>query len=193
MTFVNFSAHAPNPLAAGPQAAIDSAVAAPDGSFSFDDLLDIVNPLQHIPVVGTLYRAISGDTIKTGPKIAGDTLYGGITGFAASVADTMFEKITGRNVGDTLLAMVQDAFAPAADATAVASAAPPALPAPAAVQPAEQDAIVVPGQDELVMALGRAGIGRDVALRAADAYRRTVSVSAAAAALPSDFRATLAQ
>ncbi|HEY0300750.1 MAG TPA: hypothetical protein VGC36_05435 [Rhizomicrobium sp.] len=193
MTFVNFSAHVSNPLAAGPQAAIDSAKAAPDGSFSFDDVLDIVNPLQHFPVVGTLYRALSGDTIKTGPKIAGDTLYGGVMGFASSVADAMFEKITGRNVGDTVLAMVEDMFSPAADAppaTAVASA-----PSPAAVQPAGQDAIVIPGQDELVLALNRSGLGRDVALRAAEAYRRTESVSGAAAnaALPDNFRATLAE
>src|ERR1700749_1104723 len=26
------------------------------GGFSFKDLLDIVNPLQHIPVVGSVYR-----------------------------------------------------------------------------------------------------------------------------------------
>ncbi|MEJ0043742.1 MAG: hypothetical protein WDM81_16640 [Rhizomicrobium sp.] len=198
MTFVNFSMHAPNPIAAGPQAGIDSAKAAPDGSFSFDDVLDIVNPLQHIPVVGTLYRALSGDTIKTGPKIAGDTLYGGITGFASSIADTVFEKITGKNVGDTVLAMVEEAFSPAPDAVpgpASPSAGRSALPAPVPVRPAEQDAIVIPGQDALVMALNRAGIGRDVALRAADAYRRTESVSGAAAnaALPDNFRATLAE
>src|SRR5205085_12696396 len=47
-----------------------------DLDFSFDDLIDIVNPLQHLPVVGTLYRAITHDTIKTPEKIAGDTLYG---------------------------------------------------------------------------------------------------------------------
>ena len=35
----------------------------PDG-FTFLDMLDIINPLQHIPVVSTLYRAITGDTIE---------------------------------------------------------------------------------------------------------------------------------
>jgi hypothetical protein len=59
-----------------------------DPDFSFDDLVDIVNPLQHLPVVGTLYRAITHDTIRTPEKIAGDTLYGGLWGFVSSVADT---------------------------------------------------------------------------------------------------------
>lgn len=80
----------------------------PDSGFSFKDLLDIVNPLQHIPVVGTLYRHITGDTIKTFPKIAGDTLYGGVEGFAGSLADTIFEKVTGKSFGDTIYDMASN-------------------------------------------------------------------------------------
>jgi hypothetical protein len=59
----------------------------------------------------------------------------------------------------------------------------PTADAPAQVQPAGQDAIVVPGQDELLMALSRNGVGQDVALRAADAYRRTLGAASAAATL----------
>ena len=33
---------------------------------SFDSLLDVVNPLQQLPVVSTIYRAVTGDTISTG-------------------------------------------------------------------------------------------------------------------------------
>ncbi len=72
--------------------------------FSFDDLLDIINPLQHIPVVSTLYRHLTGDKIGTPEKSAGDALYGGLTGFLCSVGDTMFEEITGKGVGDTVYA-----------------------------------------------------------------------------------------
>ena len=46
--------------------------------FSFHDLLSIINPLQHLPVIGTLYRAITGDKIGAIEKVAGDTLYGGV-------------------------------------------------------------------------------------------------------------------
>ncbi|HXC55576.1 MAG TPA: hypothetical protein VNU97_09785 [Rhizomicrobium sp.] len=220
-------------LTAGPAVVAAAPVAAApaqtgDDGFSFGDLLDIVNPLQHIPVVSTLYRAITGDEIKTFPKIAGDTLYGGITGFASSMADTIFTKLTGKSVGDTVLAFVEKEFSPSSDAapatalasaapaqpggsggilgwlekefsasppsdaapTALASAAPltttatsvasdaPALPAPAAVAPAALDTIVIPGQEQLLSALSRNGIGQDIALRAADAYRRTLNAPA---------------
>jgi len=75
---------------------------------AFEDLLDIVNPLQHLPVVGTLYRTISGDAISAIPKIAGDALYGGLWGVVSAVADTAFEAITGKDFGSTMLAMVTD-------------------------------------------------------------------------------------
>jgi len=81
-----------------------------DTGFSFGDLIDMVNPLQHIPVVGTLYRRITGDTINTVPKIAGDTLYGGLEGFAGSVADTVFEKVTGKSFGDTIYDVAKNLF-----------------------------------------------------------------------------------
>ena len=231
MTFVDNSIHAVNPTAAGP--APTAATASPDGGgISFDDLVDIVNPLQHLPVISTLYRAITGDQIKTFPKIAGDTLYGGIMGFAGSMADTIFQKITGKSFGDTVLAGVEDLFSPASSGapptalasatgedfghrlldgieslfsssdtapTALASAAPatptplgappildttatpvasnaPALAAPTTVSPASLDTIVVPGQDALLSALSRNGVGLDTATRAAEAYRRSLSV-----------------
>ena len=31
--------------------------------FTFFDFLDVINPLQHIPVVSTLYRSLTGDEI----------------------------------------------------------------------------------------------------------------------------------
>jgi hypothetical protein len=233
MTAVDFSAHVANPLAAGPAAAAATASKTDEG-FTFHDLLDIVNPLQHIPVVSTIYRAITGDQIKTFPKIAGDTLFGGVTGFLSSVADTIFEKITGKSVGDTVLAWVEDEISPASTtatavaagapaaasgtpastetpsgksfgdrvlawvedlvspsspATAIASVAPVATSAPAAltaapaaVTPASLDTIVIPGQAALLMAMTRKNIDQDLAARAANAYRSTLTVSGEAAA-----------
>ena len=34
--------------------------------FTFSDLMDIINPLQHIPVVSSIYRSLSGDEIDPG-------------------------------------------------------------------------------------------------------------------------------
>jgi hypothetical protein len=95
-------------------AAMPAPVAAPTLSapaeehegFSFHDILEIANPLQHFPVVSTLYRSLTGDKIGTFDRIAGDTLYGGAIGFASSVADTIFEKITGKSFGDTVLSLL---------------------------------------------------------------------------------------
>lgn len=105
-----------------------------DVGFSFKDLLDVVNPLQHIPVIGTLYRHLTGDTINTVPKIAGDTLYGGVEGFAGSVADTIFEKVTGKSLGDTVYQMAENLFdggassdAPATTAVAANTPSEPSL------------------------------------------------------------------
>jgi hypothetical protein len=76
------------------------------GSSFWDDMLDVVNPLQHLPVVGTLYRAVTGDKIGDLEKVAGDTLYGGPLGLVSSLADLAFEKITGKDFGDTVMAFV---------------------------------------------------------------------------------------
>ncbi len=90
-----------------------SQVAAPAAStsgsnwdFSFHNILGVINPLQHLPVIGTLYRAITGDKIGTPEKIAGDALYGGLWGAVSSVADTAFEAATGKDFGDTMIGMV---------------------------------------------------------------------------------------
>lgn len=186
MAPVNLSALHTSPSAAVP--ASGGTAPEPDSGFSFHDLLDIVNPLQHIPVVSTLYRAITGDHIKIFPKIAGDTLFGGVVGFVSSVADTIFEKITGKSVGDTVLAWVENEFS--SPNAAVASVSPSAVNAPtqavtavtaADVKPASLDSIVIPGQDALLMSLTRKSVDQDLALRAADAYRSTLGVAATAA------------
>lgn len=88
-------------------ASSSTATASADSGKSFwDNMLDIVNPLQHLPVVGTIYRSITGDKMGDFEKVAGDTLYGGPLGFVSSLADLGFEKITGKDFGDTMMAVV---------------------------------------------------------------------------------------
>lgn len=77
--------------------------------FSFGALLDIVNPLQHIPIVGTVYRAITGDSIGPASRIAGGTLFGGVVGLVASTIDSLVQEETGRDFGQHILAMRGDA------------------------------------------------------------------------------------
>lgn len=76
--------------------------------FSFGALLDIVNPLQHIPVVSTIYRAITGDTIGPAPRMMGGAIFGGVVGLIASAADSAIEAITGKDTGSHVLAMLPE-------------------------------------------------------------------------------------
>ncbi|WP_420548484.1 hypothetical protein [Curvivirga sp.] len=72
------------------------------------DILDIINPLQHIPGVGAVYREITGDDISTPSRIAGGTLYGGIVGFAASVVNSIIDEESGKDVGEHFFALFSD-------------------------------------------------------------------------------------
>lgn len=67
---------------------------------SFWDVLDVVNPLQHIPGVNKIYQAITGDTIRTPAKIAGAALFFGPIGMAVASADAILEKETGKDAMD---------------------------------------------------------------------------------------------
>jgi len=73
---------------------------------SFADLLDVINPLQHILGVSTIYQAMTGDTIATGARIAGGALFGGPIGLIASIANAIIEQETGKDVGANLFAAV---------------------------------------------------------------------------------------
>jgi hypothetical protein len=88
--------------------AADSAAPAEKGGFFsvLLGILDVINPLQHIPVVSTIYRHLTGDEIGPMARIAGDTLYGGPLGGAMGVADVVAEKVTGRDIGGNALAFL---------------------------------------------------------------------------------------
>lgn len=73
---------------------------------SFADLLDVINPLQHIPGISTAYQALTGDTMSAGAQIAGGALFGGPIGFIASIANAISEQETGKAVGENLFAAV---------------------------------------------------------------------------------------
>ncbi len=67
---------------------------------SFEDFLDALNPLQHIPVLSTAYRALTGERISPVSRIAGDALYGGVFGLASaalSAAGAIADEIIAAN------------------------------------------------------------------------------------------------
>lgn len=98
---------APPPPVADPDRATQGTNAAAqndDQDLSFWDVLDIVNPLQHIPVVNSIYRAVTGDQIKPAMQIGGDILFGGVVGGITSIANAVLQQATGKDVGGHVLA-----------------------------------------------------------------------------------------
>jgi hypothetical protein len=77
-----------------------------EDGFTFGDLLDVINPLQHIPVVSTIYRALTGDSLAPAPRLLGDTLFGGPIGAATSAANILVEHFTGKDAGAHMLALL---------------------------------------------------------------------------------------
>lgn len=118
------------------QAAEHSASTAPEGGaptekaeFSFFDFLDIVNPLHHIPVVGNIYRAITGDEIKAPARIFGGGIFGGIAGAISGLVNAVVSEVTGRDIGAHLLALFGVGGKQPADESTVAATATDTVPA----------------------------------------------------------------
>jgi hypothetical protein len=106
-----------------------------DDSPSFWDLVDVINPLQHIPVVNKIYQELTGDKIGVGARLAGSTLFGGPIGLIASAINCAIEEKTGKDAGGHLMAMFRD------DSTASSTLAEAK---PAAVAPQQVAAATIP-------------------------------------------------
>ena len=81
----------------------DTTLWGQDG-FNFADIVDSVNPLQHIPGVATLYRQYTDDNPSAASKIVGSTLFGGIAGFALDAGDSVINAVSGKSSEEHLLA-----------------------------------------------------------------------------------------
>ena len=122
--------------AVAPAAPSVPAPAATGRGFSFHEFLSELNPLQYIPVVGTIYRAVTGDTIPESARTVGSLVVSGLTGgpigMAINVALLGLEKATGidpEQVGTRLLASIGMGHSETPDASvATASATPAATP-----------------------------------------------------------------
>ncbi|MDF0534768.1 hypothetical protein KDN34_02265 [Shewanella yunxiaonensis] len=66
-------------------------------SFSFGDALDVINPLQHIPILNYYYRNLTGDQIGFVPQVAGSTLYGGALGAFGSLLEVGATSLLGES------------------------------------------------------------------------------------------------
>ncbi|NBB82529.1 MAG: hypothetical protein GVY28_03915, partial [Alphaproteobacteria bacterium] len=95
------------------------------GELGFWDMVDVVNPLQHLPVVNWVYRGVTGDTIQPPARIAGATLYGGPVGMVGAIADEALAEHSGRYAHEHALGLVTgDEGAPPADRGPVVAEGP---------------------------------------------------------------------
>ncbi len=96
---------APEPPVSRPRPGGKQEFFGKDG-FGFFDFLDIINPLQHIPILSGLYRKITGDEISPGARLIGSSMFGGPIGFAAALANVVVEESSGTDIGGHFFAMV---------------------------------------------------------------------------------------
>jgi hypothetical protein len=135
--------------AAGSKPSPAIAATPPKHHFRFHELLADLNPLQYIPVIGTLFRAITGEVIPEPVRDAGSlvfsTLIGGPVGAAIDLGEMAAEKLTGidpEKIGDKLLADIgihgqTPLAAPAEKAAKAAATMPGAAAAAASWSPAQ--------------------------------------------------------
>ena len=60
---------------------------------SHQQLMQGLNPLQHVPVVGMIYRAATGEQIPTTMRVAGAGILGGIPGMLGAALMSFLEEL----------------------------------------------------------------------------------------------------
>ena len=104
-----------------------------NGSFGFHDVLDLLNPLQHIPVIGSVYRWLTDDVPGNVSRIIGDGLFGGPIGLVTGALSVALKEETGKDPGEMAISLFTGsdtetpeaavaAAVPAADSSVAASA-----------------------------------------------------------------------
>lgn len=69
------------------------------------DVLDTLNPLQQLPVVGEIYRSLTGDKISGLARVAGGFLYGGVAGgLTAAMIAAYAEAHEGNSPAEQIIA-----------------------------------------------------------------------------------------
>jgi hypothetical protein len=121
-----------------PATAAAPAMAAQGHGFSFHELLSAMNPLQYLPVVGTIYRAVTGDVIpealRDGGSMLVSGLLGGPIGLITYIATAIAEKITGIDP-EKIVASVLNPAPPTVAVSAAPAGMPTADPPPTPITP----------------------------------------------------------
>ena len=99
----------PSPLREWNADAPDEIVFVDGRKRGFGDLLQAFNPLHHLPVVGTLYREMTGTTIEPAARVIGGLIFGGPIGVASAIANAFLEESSGKDIGGHIASLVKPA------------------------------------------------------------------------------------
>jgi hypothetical protein len=134
---------------AGQTAAKAGSTGSPGEEIHFSDVLSALNPLQYLPGVGTIYRAVTGDVVPESLRVAGSMIAGGLMGGPVGVAIAAASSLVQHVAHIDLDHMAHDVLAsiglihddaPAPAAVQEAQVASPAGSATAAEGPPASDA-----------------------------------------------------
>jgi hypothetical protein len=78
---------------------ITSAQTTAEEKFKFSDVIDVINPLHHIPLLGSLYRHFTEDKLHPISGIIGGAVYGGPVGAVSGTVNAVSQVQTGKDIG----------------------------------------------------------------------------------------------
>lgn len=74
-----------------PRLGADEHVPVP-GTLEFSDVLQAMNPLHHLPGVGSIYRAVTGETLNPALRVLGAAVFGGPVGMLSAAVFAAIEQ-----------------------------------------------------------------------------------------------------
>jgi len=166
---------------------------------SFGDFVDMINPLEHIPVISSIYRAVTGEKINPVSRVAGDILYGGALGAASAVfggvsaiADASLEEKTGKDSGGIAIAALfgpedeNDKTVQLADGgdKGAAPAMPPAMLASAPAAPKDQEVQLADAVNRASTFAQTSGIAEPAPAAPQNPVQQNIEIAQAAQASP---------
>ncbi len=82
--------------------------------FNFGDVLDMVNPLHHLPVVSKYYREHSEDDASEGARLVGGVVFGGllggVAGLVTSLANAAVRHETQEDISEQVLEVAEESI-----------------------------------------------------------------------------------
>jgi hypothetical protein len=117
-------------------------------------MLAALNPMQGLPVIGAIYRHVTGDVPHPAAQVVGSLIFGGPIGLMLGALTATFEQTTGK----TPVQMAMDAISPGRPdpgATTLAEALMPAEPESPPVPPASMMPAQVPLQAQALAMASR--------------------------------------